>query len=343
MTRPARDPVPIPTSYNLAERQFQEARDELRRDNSQPPRFLWPDATGLCGPFLPGHLWTIGARPGNGKTTFLLNTFDGLVRNRWPCLYLTTEMRAEELRRLWAAIRLGYDVDAVLENAWDRLPAGALEAIERELEARAMQSDVAVLVDMPVLNLETLAQALRQYAVKEGFRFVFIDHIHRLSVRDLANKTGEMGDAVAKLKATSVKFGLTMFLAAQLARPADKSPLSEFQPAPNSSLAQTMALESESNAIVMLHRRRREGITVQMCKEVMEGRRDVRSLIEPGIMVGSVGKLRHRPKAVGRSFLLEVRDCGRLDGLDHAERVRLGLAEPAPREREPGEDEELPF
>lgn len=347
--QPRRD-VPIPTSFNLAETQFREAIEELRRDNSQPPRFVWPDATSLCGPFLPGHLWTVGARPGNGKTTFLLNTFDALVSARWPSLYLTTEMKAEELRRLWAAMRLGYDVDAVLENAWDRLPANALDFLEREIEKGAMRSDVAVLCDLPVLNTESVARALKQYAVKEGFRFVFLDHMQRWSVKDLSQKTGEMGAAVAGLKATAVKFGLTVFLASQLGRPQDKSPLSEFQPAPNSALAQTMALESESNAIVMLHRQRKAGITIADCKAVMEGRKDVRELIEPGIMCASVTKLRHRPKAVGRTFRLKVRDSGRLDGLDSYDRAQLGIGPDvpdAPREREPGEDDDedgrLPF
>jgi len=347
---PRRDrPVqPIPTSYNLAESQFREALEELRRDNSQPPRFVWPDATNLCGPFLPGHLWIAGARPANGKTTFLLNTFDGLVRNRWPCLYLTTEMKAEELRRLWAAMRLGFDVDAVLENAWDRLPTGALGQLEREVEERAMQSDVAVLCDLPVLDTTSVAAALKQYAVEEGFRFVFIDHIHRWTPSKIENKTGELGAAVQALKATAVKFKLTIFLAAQVARPADKTPLAEFQPSPNSSLSQTMALESEANAIIMLHRMRRPSITLAMCKEVNEGRRDVRDLIEPGVMCASVTKLRHRPKAVGRTFRLQVRDSGRLDGLDHQMRVHLGLEAEVPVDEgtaiSPEDDEPvLPF
>src|SRR5467141_755976 len=105
-----RDPkiTQITTPLALAESQYREAIAEVRRDHTVQPQFAWPTAMNLLGPLLPGHLVVVGGASGNGKTTFLINLFDTLAENRWPCLYLTTETRAEELRRLWAAMKLGY-------------------------------------------------------------------------------------------------------------------------------------------------------------------------------------------------------------------------------------------
>jgi replicative DNA helicase len=339
--------VPIPTSLALAERQYAEAVRDLERDHGAQPQFGWPEVARLVGPFLPGDLWVFGARPGNGKTTLLLNAMDALVRDRYPCLYLTTEMRASEMRRRWAALRLGYDADAVLENDWSRLPADACEQVRAHLEWQALEaSGYATFVDVPVLDREHAGRAVRDYGIREGFRFVFVDHIHRWQPRDLNNKTGEMTAAVQGIKAAAVEHGLTMFLAAQVGRGVDRNPLADFLPAPTSALKQTGALEEEANVIFMLHRQRRKDATAQMAKEVLAGQRDVRDLLEPGILCAGIGKHRNRPKVLGRTIRLQVAESCRLTELDQPAKVRLGLAAAFTDEgsaREPDDEPGLPF
>jgi replicative DNA helicase len=337
----------IPTPLNLADSQRLEALAEIRRDRSaRPPHFPWTSAVGLVGPFLPGHLVTVGARSGNGKTTFLLNAFDALVEARYPAIYLTTETKSEEMHRLWASMRLGYKAGDVLENAWDRLPGGAADRMAERIEFQTTgAADVGLFVDLPVLDRDHVAAVLEEYAIRCGYGFVFIDHIHRWQARDVAQKTGEMTAAVQGLKATAVKFGLTVIVAAQVNRGQDQSPLSEFLPPTVSRLQQTSALEQESNVVLMLHRQRRKDVTVAQVKEVAMGQRDVRDLIEPGVMCCSIAKHRNRPANLGRTFRLQVRDSCALEDLDHAALVRLGLAPEYTNEgtaQEPEQDD-LPF
>lgn len=332
----------IPTPLSLAESQYQEALAELRRDDSAQPGFKWRSAIDLVGPMLPGHLWAIGARPANGKTTFLLNAFDALVAGGFPTIYLTTEMKAEEMRRIWAGMRLGYDTSKVLEKRWEKLPNDARQKVEQQLEWQAFEvADLGLFVDLPRLDTQHVAEALKAYALASGYKFVIVDHIHRWQVRDPAQKTAELTAAVQGLKGSAVKHGLTVLLACQINRGLDRSPLAEFLPPPLAGLQQTSALEQESNVVLMLHRQRKKDATIAMAKEVAMGQRDVTDLLEPDIMCVAVAKHRHRRNARGRVFRLRVADSCQLEDVDSYDRVRMGL--PPVDEGTANEEDELPF
>ena len=170
------------------------------------------------GPLLPGQLWVVGARPAQGKTTFLLNLFDELVLQRIPVLYLCTETRASEMRCLWAALRLGYNAQHVLENAWHRLPAGAAAAVQHDLEVQALQTgDVGTFVDVPRLTVDAVARVLKDYVVGCKYAALILDHVHRWQVADLANKTAELTVVVQRLNERSTGAGEEVMAAAAAA------------------------------------------------------------------------------------------------------------------------------
>lgn len=326
--------VPIPTPFNLASAQVEEARTERARDFGELPHLTrWPRGMELLGPLLPGHMFTVGGRPGGGKTSWLLNVFDQLVEARWPTLYLCTETRAAEMRCVWAAMRLGYPKKHVLANAWHQLPIGARDRVIEELGWQEDMAEVALFVDLPRLDAEHVKRALREYALHAGYKIVLLDHIHRWQPRELQQKTAEMTAAVQGLKGAAAKHGLFVLLAAQLNRGQERNPLVDFMPAPLSALQQTSALEQESNAAIMLHRARKKDATAAMVKEVATGQRQVADLLEPGLMCGTIMKHRDWPDSVGHMLRFRVRN-ERLDE-DGDGQYALG-----PREREPGEDDD---
>lgn len=332
--QPERGVLPLPPSpLVLAEQQVKEAQEERAKNLSEFPHLPWPSAMDLVGPLLPGQLWVVGARPGNGKTTFLLNLFDELVVQRVPVLYLATETKASELRCQWAALRLNLNVTHVLENAWHKLRPTAAAEVRQDLETQAMQSgDVGTFIDLPQLTVKAVAHVLKEYAVRCKFGILVLDHVHRWQVADLSNKTAELTAVVQRLKGAAAALGLTILLAAQCKRPTT-SPLAEFLPPALADLKQTGALEEESNVVVMLHRQKKADATATMVKEVHMGQRDVRDLLEPGVMCAAIAKHRNRPGATGRIFRLHVQECCRLEDRT------------TPHGREPGEDESerLPF
>jgi replicative DNA helicase len=327
---------PIPTPLTLASEQIRDARLERARDFGDLPHLSrWPGARELLGPLLPGHMFTVGGRPGRGKSTVLLNLFDMLVESRWPVLYLTTETKAAEMRAVWAALRLGYPKKHVLANAWHLLPAGAKERVTQELDAQEACADIGLFVDLPRLDAAHVRQALAEYALRCQYTIVLLDHIHRWQPQALEHKTAEMTSAVQGLKGAAAKHGLVVILAAQLNRGQDRSPLAEFLPANLSALKQTAALEEESNAVLMLHGARKRDVTVPMIKEVAAGQRQVSDLIEPGLLCATIAKHRDWPDSVGRMLRFRVTH-ERLDE-EHAGGSQLSLG------TSDDDDERVPF
>lgn len=136
---PAGESAPIPTSYAQAAEQVNQAQDKLFANYGDLPPLPWGSVHALTGPIIPGDLWVIGARPANGKSTMMLALFDALVRRGFPTLYIGagSEGPPSDVRRQWAAMRLGYASDKVLEGRWDELPEGARDKLFIDLQDQA--------------------------------------------------------------------------------------------------------------------------------------------------------------------------------------------------------------
>lgn len=334
----------IRTPLNLAAQQLDDARTERDRATQEMPQLAkWGRAKTLLGPLFPGHMTTVGGRPGQGKTTLLINLYNMLVEARWPTLYIATETRAAELRTIWAAMRLGLTKKYVLSNDWDRLPADARERIRAEFEWQEGIADVGMFVDVPLLSVDNLRAVLKEYAIRCGFTIVILDHIHRLTVDDMRNQTGEMSRVVRGIKGSAAENGLNITVAAQLNRAPDRSPLADFLPAPTSALKQTGALEEESNIVLMLHRARKADATAKDIKEVAMGLRQVADIIEPGVMCANIGKHRDWPDSVGHMLRFRLDNERMVEELPNG--AQLTFTPPEKRAREPGEenDNDLPF
>lgn len=314
--------LPIPTPFARAQAQIEQAIRERSFPTLGLPRPKWPGIARLTGPLMPGHLGIVGARPGNGKTTFLLQLFDSLVMQSQRVIYLGTETSAADLRSQWAATLCKFNVTAVLENDWcaaTHILSGE-EALANFSEMIAWQnsglmSERAVFVDMPVLNRTTLRKVLIEYKVEETHPILLLDHFHRWDSRDPRNATAELAEVVRDLKGYLSRSRAMMIVAAQLNRPqmARMNVLSEAFAPPLSALKQTGALEEEANWVLMLHRQRRADVTGPQLKEVEYGQRDARSLLEDDVMCVTAVKNRSRPKAVGVTSRLSVKDTGALE------------------------------
>jgi replicative DNA helicase len=284
-------------------------------DFSAAPTWPWPSLQKLVGPLLPDELIDVGARTGCGKTTFLLNQLGHLTTCGVPVLYIGQEMAPEQLRRKWAALRLGYDAPAVLRNEWGALPAGAREAVD---------SDIVKQTTPPLVELAHFADARRvdteqvrrwtKFAVSRGCRVIILDHIHRMTFSaSAADLTRDMGEAVRTAKELAVAHHITFVIAAQLNRPErDAALLGDYMPPPLSALKQTGALEEEADVVLLLHKALKRTTSVGDLKAVRQGVRPMSDVVEPNIMAVRVGKHRLDGGAVDHTEWLVVDSVGRL-------------------------------
>lgn len=306
------DALPIPTSYNVAAGQVEQAQTQLYANNDDAPRVPWSGLNDLVGPALLGEMWVIGGRPAHGKTTFMLNWFQYLVDRGQPVLYMGTESPAETLRRRWAAWRLGYPVAAVLENDWRNLPGDAQQKLFLELQEQAERyHNVAWFGDVPDLDPVVLVKHLRA-AMKHGIQVIVLDHIHRVNLGGSAGEqTFRLGELTRVLKMWALKAKAVVLVAAQLNRP-ERVPLADLVPPPLQALKGSGRLEEESDVVLFPHRTKRADCTVEELHAVARGERPITDVRAENTMAVKVAKHRRRGDKVDFTAFLHVDGRGGL-------------------------------
>lgn len=353
MTEPRKweDPVQIPTSYTKASEQVSQAQDEVMADYGELARLPWENLHKLIGFPLPRDLWVIGARPGNGKTTFLINLFDSLVKRGWPTMYIGagSEGPPKDLRRQWSALRCGYPVDMVLENRWEELPpkplaigeppVSAQNVVFHDLQYQALNShETAHFFEAgEKLTTDKLIEAMKE-ARRYRCQYVILDHIHRVRFDAGADERRSLSDTTRWLRDMAAKYDMACFIAAQLHRGGnDKGPLRDLIPPSMDDLKGSGTLEEDAVVGLLLHRTRRAGATTKDAAEVAKNKRPISDIVEPDTMCVRVGKHRRRGHVLGHSAFLKI-------GTSLQERDNpYGYdTDGQLHEREPGEDD-LPF
>lgn len=309
-----REPPALPDARSLAAEQIAKARAISNEDWSNAPRWRWAALDERVGPLLPGELHIVGARPGGGKTTLLLNWCDWLVTKSIPWLFIGMEMDAAQLRRQWAAWRLGLPTEHVLGNQWSRLPVGARDLVDAELEWQ-LSSDVASIAHFsPARRIGVLdLKQWTEWAVKEGCEVLIVDHFHRMSHDGMDGEARHaMGETVRVAKELAVKHGIRMVIAAQVNR-GSRDELTPYYPPPLTALKECGTLEEEADAVLMLHRALKTGLDKKQMAAVRDGVAAIATVAEPNTMGIMVRKFRKNGAVVDQpSARLRIVD-GRIE------------------------------
>ncbi len=330
------EPLRLPTPLTLARAQVDEAISELHRDYTDLPRMPWKNLDHLVGPPLPRDLWVIGARPANGKTTLALNLFDALVQSGTATLYIGagSEGPPKDLRRQWAALRLGLPVHAVMGNEWAALPSGAQDRVAAELERQADEDrDYAHFASCERLTSSELVAALKGGRAA-GCGYVILDHIHRLRFDAQTDLRRGLSEATRFLRDWAAKHETVVLVCAQLHRaPSVHGALRDLIPPVAADLKETGTLEEDAVVILLLHRVRKADVDQKACLAVARGERPIDDIVEPQTVAVRIGKHRRAGHIMDQTAFLRLDGAGRMTVRDAVWKGE--------REREPGE--ELPF
>jgi len=310
------EPRPLATTYHDACAQVSAAQQELLTDYSGLAALPWASLANLVGPPLPRDLWVVGARPANGKTTFILNLFDTFVRAACRTLYIGAgaEGPPEDLRRQWAALRCGYSAHLVLENRWSDLPSDAQDRVFIELQRQATDDhDVAHFAAVGErLTPQALVKALED-GRRVGCQYVLLDHIHRVRFALNVDLRRALGEATQFLRDMAAKYDWTIVVAAQLHRArAEGGPLRDLIPPAVSDLKESGTLEEDAVVALLLHRARRPDATARQIAAVKKNERPVSDILDPHTMCVRVGKHRRRGSVQDQCAFLHVGGDGRL-------------------------------
>lgn len=220
------------------------ALDELAKAKGPSLDLGFPALDHILGGVEPGHILTVGARPGGGKTAFMTKACLQLAEHaKVPCLYITTEMTELEMveRILPAASGV---------PAWKfrrrRLSPEDIGLVSTACGERLSRLPVTI-YGKPVVSMADIRRA----AAQAKPRVIFIDYLQRCAFPAGDSRTYQIMEFLVQLKTFAQESRLAVVLACQLDRKLDKTKGLEPELA---DLKDSGAIEAESSQVVLLWR-----------------------------------------------------------------------------------------
>jgi replicative DNA helicase len=205
----------------------------------------------MLGCLRPGNLVVVGARPGVGKTGFLLQMARHIaagLKHPITCGVMSLEMSADELVLRWMAREAALDhmklLTANMENhEWLRL-----------VNASQSICKWPVVIDDAPMTIGELRSRARFMVREQGVRALFVDYLQLVRVGGTATertREREVSEVSSALKAIAKELRVPLVAAAQLnrgsARREDRTPKLI-------DLRESGSIEQDADAIMFLHR-----------------------------------------------------------------------------------------
>lgn len=284
-------------------RNFQQIEEQAANDGSLvgvPSGFT--DLDRHTSGWQPGQLIVLAARPGMGKTSFMLNmALNSAMETKKTVALFSMEMSKEELcMRLLAT---NSRVDSYRLKTGNRLKEQDWKNLQ--LSAATLAECPIFLDDTPALNILELKSRCRRLQSRYGLSLVFVDYLQLMrglgGRGSVQNREQEISEISRGLKALAKELQVPIIAASQLNRGVeqrtDKRPML-------SDLRESGAIEQDADLVMFIYR------DDHYTKEASE---------EPGIAEIIIGK--HRAGSTGTTKLRWMGQYTSFENLAPEERI----------------------
>lgn len=208
-----------PTTFRELLGQYRGVLQEII-DGKQPPqgvRFGYQRLDSLYGPLLPGHLFVIAGRTGQGKTALAVNIARQVTLGSGQhVLFISLEMTKEEVfGRVMSAevgfsgvdIRNGFQLERIKERLGLRFPEDA-------------EDYQLYIYDKAERDVNTVIGAIDGHVARVGTPdLVIVDYLQLMTDPDYKDsRVSALGSVSGRLKRTAVRHGFPVIALAQLNR-----------------------------------------------------------------------------------------------------------------------------
>lgn len=169
----------------------------------------------VIGPLKPGNLWTIGARPGGGKTALMTRLAGDIAAQGIETLYLTTEMTVKEMVQRLLPMATGIPHSKFRSASFNKDDYGKITAVCDDLSLLPLK-----IMGRSRLSLDDIRGAIFQAKPQ----VVFIDYLQRCRMPRAENMAYQIAEFYAELKSFLLEVGVIGFIGCQTDREVDKLP-----------------------------------------------------------------------------------------------------------------------
>lgn len=234
--------------------------------------FGWGKLDQLTGGYFPQELITIFSRTGGGKTRALHNLgYNATIHGR-KGLFITIEMSAREICRLYDARLTKLHFLDIKKGKLDEDGELKWKGLIRMMEMKKMQKGFYV-VDMPAgCTVESVAQEINEYERRFGkLEFVVVDYLLLMeSASKVKNKADLVGDIAKELKKLARRKNVAILTAAQANREAVKQEVQSDVGTEHISISDQIA--HHSNVILYLWRSTQDKIKNKLQVKIVKYR-----------------------------------------------------------------------
>lgn len=195
-------------------------------------------------------LYILAARPGMGKTSWMLNVAANVAKQGKRVAIFSLEMGKEELGIRFVSMESGID-GSNLQTGWIEE-----DQWERVTEVMGMLSEQSILIDETGgLTIAQLRSRSRQMKQKHGLDLIIIDYLGLLTVKKdgkpLENRVQEISEISRSLKVLAKDLDVPVLALAQLSREVEKRASKVPQ---LSDLRDSGSIEQDADVVMFIYR-----------------------------------------------------------------------------------------
>ncbi|MBK8207968.1 MAG: replicative DNA helicase [Planctomycetes bacterium] len=220
----------------------------------------YPVLDGYTTGWKAGELVVIGARPGQGKTSLMLNLAENIAWDRHQnredgkggVLVFSLEMTATELVQRILCSRAEVDLKRVKLAAYSR---------EEEIALKQAMHDMAhvplFVDDSFTLNLSEIRSKARRMKERHDIDAIFVDYLQLVKDNDRLDRHLQIGNISRGLKALARELKVPVITAAQLNRGVEQRSSREKRPM-LSDLRESGSIEQDADQVILIYRKEDE-------------------------------------------------------------------------------------
>lgn len=278
----------------------------------------WRIGTGF-----PGRLVVVGARPSNGKSTFMFNFVNsvyarkGTEPHRVLCYW--TEHTREIAYLTWACLRFGVPLDPVIKGEWGKLPDGTERAINTMLQLVAFDEDV---IRFAPTERPTVKQIVRDVEEFDPDILV-VDYIQRVRPEGRQTRFEAIAEAGVALRQMAMQRPMLVVVGSQLKRRGD-GVFDKYRPPYLEDFKGAGEIEEAANIALGLFRPLKRMLPKEE-RALKQGEMDLEAWKIPHAMAIKVLKHHYWPDAADRIVRVECRDGQIRDWDDGGQQIAAPL------------------
>jgi len=189
----------------------------------------------------------VAARPGMGKTSFMLNVAQHVaMKEKVPVAFFTLEMSKEQLTtNILSSV-------AMVENMKIKTGEIADDEWGRLAEALGEMSGAPIYIDdTPNISITDIRSKCKKLYLEKGIGVIFIDYLQLMQGKSKESRQQEISEISRSLKILAKELNVPVITGSQLNREADKRP--DHRPL-LADLRESGAIEQDADIVMMLFR-----------------------------------------------------------------------------------------